>query len=179
MEDPLQIIIVVIIMVVGAIRWFIENVVQKGKQPEDEADGGTLEDLYEEARREILDRQARMYPENEESPETDFIPEQEFRPIPRSTPPPLPEKKPTPAASFYPTFKATDTVDKPALSAAEQAALDRVQEREILLRSNRSKRRSGSTSGIRAMLATPQATRKAVLLREILGPPKGAPEQGL
>ena len=71
--DP-QVIIILVIMVVGGIRWFLEQVKgsQEGPSADERADD-ELEDLYEEARREILSRQTTL----EEPPPL----EREFEPV--------------------------------------------------------------------------------------------------
>jgi hypothetical protein len=58
----------------------------------------------------------------------------------------------------------------PVITTAESAALERAQERKSSLRS---RRRSTRTS-VRQLLASPASTRDAIVLLEILGPPKGA-----
>jgi hypothetical protein len=170
--DPIQIAIVVVIMVVGAVRWVIENVVNKGKSNPDQSAGDTLEDLYEEARREIHDRQARRSPEGETAPSSrpPVLP-----PNRTASPPPMPaaRSRPTPTPPQVERYQPL-MVHKPTFSAAEKAALARAQEREKTSRPPRPGSQAPTT--VRGLLSSPQAARKAILLKEILGPPKSALE---
>ena len=153
----IEVIFVLIVMIVSAIKWFVENIASKNQPPFDEDKPGgtisTLEDLYEEARREIQERQA-----GTPSGPSTYWDEAQASPAAPATPPPLPEYSPP---------------EKPKLSVAEQAALRRVQERQ---KTTSPGKRKASTS-LHGLLSSPSAARNAVLLREILGPPKGAPDQ--
>ncbi|NNC88091.1 MAG: hypothetical protein HKN82_06480, partial [Akkermansiaceae bacterium] len=61
--------------------------------------------------------------------------------------------------------------DRPSLTTAEQAALKRVQASGLQL--TRRTGRPRATSRVRDLLSSPASTRDAIVLREILGPPKG------
>ncbi len=184
--DP-QALLILVIMVIGALRWIMENMKKNraAEQDEDE-DGMTFEDLYEEARREIAERQRSLDDWNEPAPDTiaeseppppPFVrPETAPPPMPEA-PPPLPAKrfippppKPTPAPAPAPGFRPPTPPKRPTLSAAEQRALERVQAVGI---GTRRSRRLPHRSRVRQLLATPSSARDAIVLREILGPPKG------
>ena len=167
--DNPQAIILLVFMVIAALKFIGENL--KGKKQGD--DEQPLADLYEDSREEILDRQRSASPPpplQKQAPEQlsilDFFgppvgsrPEEE---VPSSAPPPLPGST---ADTPRPTSKP-----KPSLSLAEKAALKRAEKaRAEAARPRRSNRRRP----IRELLATPAAARDAIVLREILGPPKG------
>ena len=167
-ENP-QAIILLVFMVIAALKFIGENL--KGKKKEDEDQ--PLADLYEDSREEILDRQRSASPPpplQKQAPEQlsilDFLgppvgsrPEEEA-----SSPPP-----PLPGTAAAPPLPSTPK-PKPSLSPAEKAALKRAEKaRGEAARPRRSNRRRP----IRELLATPAAARDAIVLREILGPPKG------
>jgi len=172
-ENP-QAIILLVFMVIAALKVVGEKI--KGTKQEDK--NQSLVDLYDESRQQILERQ-RSEPSPEESAPgqapkelsiLDFFgppvgPSPEEDPSP-SSPPPLPTATaiptfPTPVASARP---------KPSLSPEEQAALERVREGQTeVVRPRRSIHRRP----IRELLSTPAAARDAIVLGEILGPPKG------
>ena len=62
--DP-QALIILVVMIIGALRWFMENIRKKKGDPDEEGQAG-FQDLYEEARRKILDSQQQVYPEEDE-----------------------------------------------------------------------------------------------------------------
>jgi hypothetical protein len=160
-EIPGQAIIVLVAMVIGAVKWFLEQV--RGPGDADAADRASedFEDLYEEARREIQERQART-------------PRESFEPPPFSGPPPivvdtLPGSAPAPP----PLPDWQKKVVKPTLSKAEQEALSRFQQQST---ASRRPRRASEHAGsrIRKLLSSPGSARDAIVLSEILGPPKGS-----
>ncbi|MGJ8722929.1 MAG: hypothetical protein ACSHYB_00115 [Roseibacillus sp.] len=168
-----NLIIVIVFLVIGAIRWFIENALGKKKPPvqpqqweefdyeqeEQTSQSSSLEDLYEEARREILERQ------NTPAPEPPVVLPQRNNPAP----PPLPGKA---------------RINRPAPPKTEPK---KVQRREVTVQqaqaaaafeqhSNSEKRAASvaaSGSRVRKLLASPSAARDAIILAEILGKPKG------
>lgn len=167
-----NVIIVLVVMVVGAVRWVIEQL--KGtNQNKDEGPTSEFEDLYEEARLEILDRQARISPDSEEvsrhlGPATGLHPPGIPTPRPLVTsPPPIPL-----TASPPPIRKAAAPAKKRALSKEEKAALAAVEARtsKVTLR----RKRSSTSANIRRLLASPSTAQDAIVLADILGPPKGS-----
>ena len=156
--------ILLVVMIIGGLKWVIEQA--KGVQGQDE-DDETFEDLYEEARREILERQG-GYGQSSEPP-VSSIPQVEVVAPPPPAPPPLPSAAPPPTPTPYRASSPPPPV-RPSLSPAELRALQRVQKRAA----TPIKVRKRPTSRVRSLLSTPSAARDAIVLREILGPPKGA-----
>lgn len=165
--DNPQAIILLVFMVIAALKFIGENL--KGKK-EDETQ--SLADLYDDSREEILERQQGASPPpplQKQAPEPlsilDFLGAPAgSRPEEEPSPPP-----PLPGTSAAPPLPSTPK-PKPTLSAAEKEALKRVEEGQAgIIRPRRSNRRRP----IRELLATPAAARDAIVLREILGPPRG------
>ena len=170
-ENP-QAIILLVFMVIAALKFIGENL--KGKKKEDETQ--PLADLYEDSREEILERQRSTSPpppplQKQPPPEQlsilDFlgppVGSQPAEEVSSSPPPPLPRPVAVPPLPFTPK-------PKPSLSAAEKAALKRVEEGQAgITRPRRSIRRRP----IRQLLSSPAAARDAIILGEILGPPRG------
>ncbi|MCH2064758.1 MAG: hypothetical protein MK194_13680 [Roseibacillus sp.] len=177
--DP-QAIILLVFMVIAFLKFVGENL--KGKKQQEE-EPGTIEELYESTREEILERQRGASPPpggtGDSSPGPNapdqlsildfFVPvnqKQAEPPLP-SSPPPLPSKATPPLTTPNPVSSPST---KPSLSKAEAAALERVrQEQSKPTRSRRTIRRRP----IRELLASPAAARDAIILGEILGPPRG------
>lgn len=186
-EDGFQFIIVIVFLVIGAIRWVINNLLGKNQASEseqwDESGAGerpqksSLEDLYEEARREILDRQ------NHNSPQQEVVAEKlrDYR-SPVTPPPPVPRpsaNRPPPLAS---ATRAQVAYSRPAtpppiaktkprqLTEAEREAAAAFEQNSP--HKKRKTRRSDGQS-VRQQLANPKAARQAVILTELLGSPKG------
>lgn len=168
LKDP-NAIIVLVIMVIGGLKWFFDSFKSSKRDP-DEPSEDSYVDLYEETRQQIQERQARQYPSRQEAQQRleEYAPEPSiFEPV--STLPPIlsaPPPIPRPARSARP--KPTRP---PALSSAEQAALKRVQTHGM---GGHSQRKRATRSPVRRLLSSPTAARDAIVLREILGPPKGA-----
>lgn len=159
LPDNPQIYIVIAFMVIGGVRWILEQINGAGKQPdatEDEDDPyADSEDLYEEARREIIARQHQL-------------------PQPSAPPPipiPLVVQPSTPSAP--PLSDWNRSVKAPPLSATERVALAKFQVHPGASSRHTPQRRT-TGSRIKTLLATPSSARDAILLSEILGPPKGA-----
>lgn len=145
----------------------------------------SFEELYEEYRRSILQDQQRPPGEAEQHVPPWQVPAQTAPPGP-PTPPPLPS--PVQAAPKAPVATKPPAVDaepepwvepalsvaqawqapaaaKPQLNAAELAALEALRQRK------RAKQTAGGTPG-RRLPTRREDWRRAVLLREVLGPPK-------
>jgi deoxyribodipyrimidine photolyase len=152
-DIPEQVIFLILFVVVGAIKWLIEKI--KGPQAPHEV-SDTLEDMYDDFREEIRQRQT-------QSEQKASVPP----PLPRTDPVPPPiYVASTPPASAHPdhfSFK------KNQLSAEEQAAIERFQN---LDKQRKDRPRSAATGSVRDMLASPGSARKAVILKEILGEPR-------
>lgn len=193
MEDSFdnigQIIFVVIAVLVAALQAFAEKRKKKkaeeelyddiNKRVEERREGGnlgpgkqasspTFEELYEDYRREIAGDQSRPPAE----PKTFSSPWQEQV---APTPPPLPPSLPsTPApvtkASPGPAWEAPKVSHaSERLTAAELEALKSLGERKKAKR----KLRGSRPSTARRLLRDPGGRRRAIVLREIIGPAKG------
>ncbi len=171
--DP-NALIILVIMVIGGLRWALARM--KNRREGDEGQSQTpFQDLYEEARHEIQQRQNRHYPSQDEAREKlgEFGRPLIFEPV--SAPPPVPSAPPPiPTRSRAPAYdsSAPPPAVRRTLSLAQQAALQRIQSEGLGAR--RRSRRSSRNVNVRRLLATPGAARNAIVLREILGPPKGA-----
>ncbi|MFK7911934.1 MAG: hypothetical protein AB8F34_15235 [Akkermansiaceae bacterium] len=148
---PEQAYLLILFVVIGAIKWVLEKL--KGPQePHDVSE--TLEDMYEDFREEIRQRQTEVQQPAAAPP-----------PLPRAQqkPPPVHVPATPPASAKLENYK----VKQANLSSEEKAALERFQNL------GGSKRRRGSTTGsVRDMLSSPDSARKAVILKEILGEPR-------
>ena len=146
-----RIIILILFVVFSAIRWFFEKV-KRGDQPHDVSE--SLEDIYENFREEIRQRQTTVQQE---------APSQAQAPPPLPQTPPPRQAVPKPVEVYQP-----QKVTQPKLSAEEKAALARLQKQSTPQR----KRVAGARTSIRDLLASPHSTRQAIILHEILGEPK-------
>lgn len=179
---PENAIFIIVFLAIGAVRWFLEAAGKKKQPPAQEpweeydyqehadraSPRSSLEELYDEARREILDRQNRQIPE----------PEVLRRQLGSETPapPPLPpvaeSAKATPPVVKAPQREAEapyqlKKVRRPVLSPAEQQALANLEKM-----GHQPKPLSASNNRIRKLLSDPTSARDAVILSEILGKPK-------
>ena len=184
-----QVIFVVIAVIVAALQAFSEK--RKKRKAEEELfddvnrraeerreagkpDTGqpeSFEDLYEEYRREIAGDQSRSptQPETHSSPWEEQAPSVP-PPLPTerpATPPPAPVTRATPAPSWE-IPQVTKASER--LTAAELKALKSLEQRKD---SKRGYRRTRSSSA-RRLLRDSGGRRRAIVLREIIGPPKGA-----
>jgi hypothetical protein len=166
---PGQFILIIVAMVIGGIQWLVERIRKNARGEDDSSARSELEDLYEDAREEISERQAKQYPTEQELQAR--FGGQQIRTITPAIPPAIPgAPTPPPIPGALPPRR---TPSRPVLSKAEQDALKRLQARQAK-GGARSARRSRSQSRVRELLATPSSARDAIVLSEILGPPKGA-----
>ena len=172
-----NLVIVIVFLVVGAIRWVIENLAGKKPPPEGEMWDETqfeesqnerqppssLKELYEDARREILERQ------NNPAPKAERNPVPQTQPAPPPLPGPVPGKarinrqEPAPA----PEQKRVQRRPVTAQQAKAAAAFEQHSKKD-----KRAASVAASGSRARQLLASPTAARDAVILAEILAPPK-------
>lgn len=148
MEINGQIVILILFVVISAIKWAIEKF--KGEHGTPPETSETLEDIYDNFREDILQRQTTVQQPTYSPP-----------PIPQSPPP----VQPTQVALPQPRPKK---VQPTSLSAEEQAAAVRFQQ----LSSGQRKKRKSPQASIHSLLSTPQSARQAIILQEILGKPK-------
>ena len=188
-----NLVIVALFLIMGAIRWVVDHL-KKGSRPPhqeqsdnyshperpEQAQTRDLDDLYEEARREILNRQ------NKNTPQPEQVAEKlsEYSTPPNTPPPPVPERarfnRPalppkTPATPAPPLSYSDRKVERPKLSAAEEEALAafQTQSLEEFSYDVRPQKKSSDHSRVKALLRSPSAARDAMVLTEILGKPKG------
>jgi len=155
-----RVVFALVFVIIAAIRWIMEQV--KGKndaQDVSQRADEEFEDLYEEARREIVSRQTTL-PQAQP-------PQVPARP-PRRQATPIPQARSEPAPPPLPNWQRK--VTKPVLSAAEKVALARFQKHSA---PKRHRKRPTSGSRIKRLLSSPSAARDAIILSEILGEPKG------
>lgn len=148
-----RIIILILFVVISAIKWFIEKV--KGPSQEQHDISESIEDIYEDFRDEIRQRQTRTVGQEQ--------------PVGRvSAPPPLPPSPVTTPRPQTEPIKYTfpQKPRKVSLSAEQQAAAARFQQRAL------SRRKPSAQGYVRTLLSNPHSTRQAIILAEILGKPK-------
>ena len=178
MEDlNFNLIIVIVFLLMGVIRWVLEKVLVKIKPPpepqpweefdyeeqESSSQPTSLKDLYDEARREILDRQ------NRPAPEPEVVLPQRNQPAP----PPIPGKarinRPVPTPAPIVEKKKVQRRPVTAQQAKAAAAFEQHSKED-----KRAASVAASGSRVRKLLASPTAARDAIVLAEILGKPKGS-----
>ena len=153
MEINGQVITLIIFVVIGGIQWLLKKV--KGQERNFDA-SESLEDIYEEFREEIRQRQTTVQ---------------------QAGPPPMPEpisvSTPTPSAP-QPTYQeevphiAPTQIDKPEITPEQQIAIERFEQ----LSSKKRRKKSSGTFSARDLLRNPQSARQAVILQEIFAKPR-------
>lgn len=154
-EIPEQLIFVVVMLVIAAIKALGEKFGKKPEQTYEEyEEDDSVEADYEEYTRQLRKRQAEILTRQQQA----------------ESPPPLPNAAPVVFEKPY----NPPVVKKPKLSAAEKNALENFQ-KTTPSRKKSSPIGIGSTARARArrVLSSPNAARDAIVLSEILGPPKG------
>ena len=145
-----RIIFLILFVVIGAIKWVLEKI-RGPQEPHDVSD--TLEDMYEDFREEIRQRQTQVQPQETATPP----------PLPQASSPPVYVPSTPPASAQPGSFK----VKKSKLSAEEQAALKRFQNLGSPKRKNRA-----AIGSVQDLLSNPESARQAIILKEILGEPR-------
>ena len=164
--EPIAVSFIVVMMIIGGIKWLLQNFSGNQNIRQDKPDA-SFADLYEDARQQILERQARQNAQ-QEAPHRGAqqrIIQPGTPPPPIPVPPPLPDSRRPLVAQAQPTRSVPpNPLHRPVI-----AALERVQEAEIIPRS----RRRSTRISARQLLSSPSSAREAIVLLEILGPPKG------
>ena len=89
-------------------------------------------------------------------------------------PPKLPEQQPSPTLSTAPPpIPQSRSVIVPKLSKEEREALDRLERRGERSIENRRRQRRAASDKITKLLLSKDAARQAIIVAEILGPPRG------
>lgn len=145
-------VILIVFVVISAIKWLMERIKNKGDQTHEVSE--SLEDIYEDFREEIRQRQTTVKQEE-----------------PVHAPPPLPQSPPPivqHAQHTQPIATQVSLPKKRTLTPEEQAAAARFQQLSTVKR----KRHSSPKNSIRGLLSSPQSTQQAIVLMEVLGKPK-------
>jgi len=174
-----HVILLIIFVVISAVKWLIEKIKTSDETWEGEEPPGAIENIYEQYREEIRNRQTKLKQKKraQQMQRAETPPQQAQTPPPlppiqsqRSepdhwTPPPGPKPLVQPAVQRIeptPTYKPRKTV----VTAEQQAAASRFAQRSI------SPRQPSAQQYVRKLLSSPQSTRQAIILAEILGKPK-------
>jgi hypothetical protein len=151
-----RIIILILFVVISAFKWLVEKIKTQGDQPHDASE--SLEDIYEDFREEIRQRQTTV---------------QQQQPSQTQAPPPLPQAPSAPRQSIRQSAQPSlpSRRKKVTISAEQQAAAARFEQLTAHKNTHRNVHR-GANKAIRTLLSTPHSTRQAIILHEILGKPK-------
>lgn len=149
-----QIILAVLFVVFGGLKWIWENIIKKDNPQESSSE---IEDLYEQYRSQIVEKQTTI----QQPPAQQIV-------IPRT--PARPALKSSNAPPPIPGFKQKKVV-KTKLTAEEKAALERIKKQDNAFNTPR-KRQQSDTAGVRKLLKNPNSVRTAIILKEILDKPK-------
>ena len=161
-----RIIMLILFVVISGVKWFIENVKNRGQQPHETSE--SLEEIYDDFREEIRKRQTEVKHPQEREPQ-ERHPQDIFTPhhheFGQQSPPPLPteiEYKPEPVPQ-------SREIRKPQLSLQEKAALANLKKQAATAKRARSNQ---ATPTLRQLLSSPKSARQAIVLREVLGKPR-------
>ncbi len=141
-----RIIILILFVVISAFKWITEKIKTRGEQPHEISE--SLEDVYEDFREEIRQRQTAV----------------QQQPSRAQAPPPLPQAPPPRQTAQRPL---PDHRKKVSISTEQKAAAARFE--QLTARKNTHR---GPNKAIRALLASPHSARQAIILHEIIGKPK-------
>lgn len=154
MDIPGQAIVLILFVVISGIQWLIKKIQEKNG-PHDTPD--SLEDIYDEFREEIRQRQTVI----EQPPPP---------PLPVNTTPAAPEPSYTQVTHVEQPVTPQFTQPEPAeLTTAQQEAAARF---EQLGKKKRRQSATHANSTARALLSNPQSARQAVILQEIFSKPR-------
>ncbi len=153
-----QVIVVILMVLFAGAKALIEKLQNKGAAPaelqEEDYEGYEVEEDYDEYARQLREQREEILRRQQEA----------------AAPPPLPSSVPPPVAG-QPEVYVPQKVRKANLSKAEQEALANFQRGTP--RKTRSNEIITARTRARRVLASPYAARDAIVLSEILGPPKG------
>ena len=147
-----NVIIVFVAVIIAGIKALLEKRAAEKNPPTEEDTSTEYEDLYEAYEAELEAQR------------------QQLQISTQINPPPLPTPAPAPVYTPDPTPAPLPKVIAPTLSRAEEEALKRLESD-----SGPSRRKTNNLSTkarLKAHLASPTAAREALLLAEVLGPPK-------
>jgi len=157
MEIDGQVIVLIIFVVISGIQWLIKKV--QGKNESDDP-SESLENIYDEFREEIRQRQTTL-----QQPKTEQAPP----PLPVSNRTSVPAH--TEVINYQPPETPRFSMPEPAvaLTDAQQEAAKRFEE---LGRKKTRKSKNGPSISARTLLTNPQSARQAVILQEIFAKPR-------
>ena len=180
LENP-QAIFLLVFMAIAFLKFIGKKL--KGENNEENSEQAQEPLEYESVRQQILEEQrsvdAAPVPSAEQpsrnAPDQlsilDFIVPSDTRKPTNSSPPPLPASQPaTPRKTDTGPSAVRQAAAKPSLTPAEARALENLRKRRV---DPPIAKRSPSRRSIRQQLAGPAAARDAIILGEILGPPRG------
>lgn len=165
-----QVIIALLFLLFSGLKWLFD----KSKKGADSQESSGLEDIYEQYREEIRKRQTTV----QQSPKPQQPARTQIVIKPSSSPPPLPATSPkplvsTPAKDYsVSAYTQEHRTTKPQLTKAEREALARLQSKGAATVQKVRQRHSSSKSRYSSLLSSPTSARDAIVLSEILGPPK-------
>ncbi|MGB0992129.1 MAG: hypothetical protein ACPG32_06635 [Akkermansiaceae bacterium] len=166
-----RVILLILFVVISGVKWLAERV-KNNRSPHDVNE--QLEDIYDDFREEIRRRQTEVQQPTQQQPARQPV----RQPVQRQTPPPIPISAPPvqPRSTQIAQAVEEDTqarfrrkIERPKLTNEEQEAMQRFQK----MGGKRRKRTTSSSDlSIKALLSNSASARKAVILQEVLGPPK-------
>ena len=160
-EIPDNVIFIVVMLAIAAFKALGEKFGNKEPQEtyEEYDEEDSVETDYEEYARQLHERQA------------EILARQQGQQQP--TPPPIPTSPEVVVQKRVEKPYVPPVVKKPQLSAAEKKALENLQQNSVSPRKRRRRNTSTARARARRVLSSPNAARDAIVLSEILGPPKG------
>ena len=166
-----HVILLIIFVVISAVKWLIEKIKSNDETWEGEEPPGAIENLYEQYRDEIRNRQTKLKKKQQAQAQAQAQtpPPLPSAPPPRQAPEWIPAPTPQPAIQTAPPVpQQTPSYQrrKTVVTAEQQAAASRFAQR------SRSPRQPSAQQYVRKLLSSPQSTRQAIILAEILGKPK-------
>jgi len=167
--DEGKIIFLILFVIISGVKWLFEKIKSRGENQDVFDD--SLEDLYEEFREEIRERQTKVQQPKKEYASPPPIPQTT---IPQTTTPQPPtfqhasyDQQTSPTQEINPFLNRK--VNKPKLTKEEKRALEQFRKQN----KKPSRRRANDKhASLRELLRSPQSARQAIILHEVLGPPK-------
>lgn len=164
---PIQGIIFLIVAIFSFVKWLYENI--SGKKKEDADTDEDLESIYEQYREEIRERQTQLI---QPTPE-----------VSSQAPPPLPASPPAQSSVAQPAKPAPKSAElTPQAPLFRQEDIERLRNKKAqaaytIQGDTPSSRPERKTRSLRSELQKKNSLRKAILLREIIEPPKALQQQ--
>ena len=161
-----RIVMLILFVVISGAKWFFEQIKNKNQSPHETSE--SLEEIYDDFREEIRQRQTQI-----QQPENEFVQQAQ-------SPPPIPVTIPQQREYVPDPIPQPREVRKPQLSKQEKAALASLQQQSFPQPSRGSSRNRArdANASLRKLLASPQSARQAIVLREVLGKPRSMEGSG-